>query len=87
MYLIIIKYQNGDNGRENDFGRIYLSYLRKKGISIESYLYEFLARSRNAGVPTKITFSGTGNRLGAWDMIILSNIAHPVIDFRKIAVG
>ena len=56
MYFITIKYWDG-NIREHrsDFGVINHSTLEKRITTIESFLYSFLARSRDTGTPAKIT--------------------------------
>ena len=66
MYFVTTKQKNMNGKWRIDFGRIYPSYLRGRGISIESYLYEILARSRNTGTPVKIT--------SVWELRLLFKI-------------
>ncbi len=54
MYFVITKCWNIDEGWMSDFGTISHSMLQRRLTTIESFLYDFLARSRRAGTPAKI---------------------------------
>ena len=53
MYLMRTRTWDKANW-QNDFGTVSYSTLQEGKISIERFLYNLLAKSKNAGVPIKI---------------------------------